>query len=241
MSRTSDSSRPARDAVPQPLNDEEMQRLQALLDELPAPLEPLDLSMLDGFLCGVLAQPRSVPVSRWMPLVLDVEGRMPPARFDAAPLRALILRRHAELGVLIDRRQWFDPWIFELSGSGAGAGARPQEPEDGGQSGVSDAALPWASGFAMALEAFPGLLHMDSPALTEPLALVYQHVDLHGLEDADELMQEIELLEPPADLGEAVEALVRATLLLADVGRPQPAAGALKKGRPNRASKPPRR
>ena len=237
MSRASDPSRPARDTVPQPLNDEEVRRLQELLDELPAPLEPLDLSMLDGYLCGVLVQPRAVPVSRWMPLVLDVEGRMPPDRFDAAPLRALILRRHAELGDLIDRRQWFDPWIFELSG----AGARPRETEDGDQSGVSDAVLPWASGFAMALEAFSGLLHMDSPALTEPLALVYQHVDLHGLEDADELMQEIDLLEPPTDLGEAVETLVRATLLLADVGRPQPAAGALKKARPNRAPRPPRR
>ena len=36
-------------------------------------------------------------------------------------------------------------------------------------------------------------------------------------EDADELIDLIETLEPPADLTEAVEELVRATLLMADV------------------------
>ena len=58
-------------------------------------------------------------------------------------------------------------------------------------------------------------------ALTEPLALLYRHLDADDLEDADELLDEIESLEPPADLTEAVEDLVRATLLLADVGRPR--------------------
>ena len=38
--------------------------------------------------------------------------------------------------------------------------------------------------------------------------------------DADDLIEEIESLEPPADLSEAVEELVRATLLLGDVSRP---------------------
>ena len=56
-----------------------------------------------------------------------------------------------------------------------------------------------------------------SPETTlEPLALLYQHVDADDLEDADELLAEIESLEPPADLTEAVEQLVRAILLLAD-------------------------
>ena len=34
-----------------------MNRLQTLLDKIPEPLEPLDISMLDGYLCGVLLQP----------------------------------------------------------------------------------------------------------------------------------------------------------------------------------------
>jgi uncharacterized protein len=76
------------------------------------------------------------------------------------------------------------------------------------------------AGFATALELFPGLMALDAQAITEPLALLYRHLDAEDLEDADDLLAEIETLEPPADLTEAVEELVRATLLLADVSRP---------------------
>ena len=61
---------------------------------------------------------------------------------------------------------------------------------------------------------------LDAKALTEPLALVYRHLAPDDLEDADDLLAEIESLEPPEDLAEAVEGLVRATLLLADISRP---------------------
>ena len=103
----------------QPLSDRELDELQALLDRVPAPLEALDVSMLDGFLCGLLVQPRSVPVARWLPHITDVDGRALPPRFDAARLHALVLRRHAELDAAIQRRDWFDPWVFELSDADA--------------------------------------------------------------------------------------------------------------------------
>jgi len=217
-------------AAPRPLSDAELQLLQSLLDKVPAPLEPLDISMLDGYLCGVLVQPRAVPMERWMPLAFDLDGRTLPARFDGAPVQALIRRRLATLDDHIERRQWFDPWIFEMTG--------PTSTELGGEGAegdASDAVLPWAAGFAMALETFPGLLHMTSEALIAPLALIYRHLDLDDLEDADELLQEIESIEPPADLGAAVEELVRATLLLADVGRPLLSAPAPMQARPHRA------
>ena len=35
-----------------PLDDAERDALEALLDAVPAPLEPLDVVMLDGFVCG---------------------------------------------------------------------------------------------------------------------------------------------------------------------------------------------
>ena len=38
-----------------PLTEDDIERLQAMLDTAPAPLDPLDVSMLDGFLCGVLS------------------------------------------------------------------------------------------------------------------------------------------------------------------------------------------
>lgn len=194
-----------------PLSENEIDELQARLDAVPAPLEPLDVSMLDGFLCGLLVQPERVPATRWLPHIVDVDARALPARFDAARLHELALRRHAELNDAISRRQWFDPWVFEL------------ESDDDAPTDV-DAVYPWVAGFATAMELFPELMQRDAQSLTEPLALLYRHLSPDDLEDADDLLEEIESLEPPEDLAEAVEGLVRATLLLADVGRPLPAA-----------------
>ena len=205
-----------------PLNESELDELQALLDTVPAPLEPLDVSMLDGFLCGLLVQPVRVPASRWLPHITDADGRSLPGRFDVARLHELALRRHAELNDAIARRQWFDPWVFELDDADETDHVGP-EIDDMTDSDVPpqvDAVYPWVAGFATALELFPGLMALDADALTEPLALLYRHLDADDLEDADDLLAEIETLEPPADLSEAVEELVRATLLLADVSRP---------------------
>jgi uncharacterized protein len=86
--------------------------------------------------------------------------------------------------------------------------------------------LPWVAGFATAMDAFPALMALDSPEIVEPLALVYMHFDPEDLEDADALLEVIETLEPPADLPEAVQDLVRALMLMADVTRPRKAAPA---------------
>lgn len=205
-----------------PLGERELDELQRLLDAIPAPLEPLDVSMLDGFLCGLLVQPQPIPVGRWLPHVTDADGRPLPARHDAARLHDLVLRRHGELNDAIARRQWFDPWVFELEADeGEGAAAVSDEDEDDGAPAEVDAVYPWVAGFAAAMELFPALMRADAQALTEPLALLYRHLAPDDLEDADELLAEIDSLEPPADLAEAVEGLVRATLLLADIGRPQ--------------------
>ena len=112
----------------QPLSERELDELQDLLDRVPAPFEALDVSMLDGYLCGVLLQPRHMAVSRWLPHVTDVDGRALPLGFDSARLGALVLRRHAELDDAIQRRQWFDPLVFELSDGDAADAAR----DDGG-------------------------------------------------------------------------------------------------------------
>ena len=203
-----------RTAAPAPalLGDREIEILQTLLDAVPAPLESLDVSSLDGFLCGVIVQPTAIAPARWLPFVSDVDGRALPAGFDARPLHSLVLRRDAELRRAIGRREWFDPWVFELDDAVDAAG-------DGDPAARSDPAYSWVAGFAAALETFPGLLAADEAALTGPLALLYRHLDVDDLEDADALLAEIESLEPPADLAGAVEELVRATLLLADVGQ----------------------
>lgn len=229
--------------VVQPLSERELDELQAIIDRVPAPLEALDVTMIDGFLCGVLLQPRRIPVSRWLPHVTDVDGRALPPRFDAARLKALVLRRHDELEEAIQRRQWFDPWVFELSDDDDAdehdhveddVGDEGDEDQDG-DSGAIDAVYPWVAGFATALELFPDLMALEAKALTEPLALVYRHLAPDDLEDADDLLAEIESLEPPEDLSEAVEGLVRATLLLADISRPVVSAAAP----PQRPRRPP--
>lgn len=187
-------------------NEADLQELQAAIERLPAPLEPLEADMIDGYLCGVLLQPTPVPVQRWWPHVPDVDARPLPRGVDITPLRERVLRRHAELDRAIASRQWFDPWVFEL---------------DDPQATPSDAVYGWVAGFATALSLFPALQGLDAARLKEPLALIYRHLDPEDLEDADELLEEIETIEPAESLAEAVEDLVRAVLLLADVSRPR--------------------
>ena len=223
-----------------PLTDADVLRLQTLLDAVPPPAEPLDASMLDGFLCGVLVQPRRVPTADWLPTVLDAAGGAAPRPPQA--LADLLQRRHAELDAAIERRDWFDPWVFEMEGGNdddreggaADSGSAFDEHADDNDAAAAtassaDAVYPWVAGFVLAMETFPGLMAQDARALLEPLALLYRHLAPDDLEDADDLLDLIETLEPLAALDDAVEELVRATLLLADVSRPRAVAPAARR------------
>ena len=184
------------------LTDADLARLETLLDSLPAELQPLDVSALDGFLCGVLLQPRPVAPGRWLPLVCDLFMGITHAITVILLLVWLpfgkffhVFQRPAQLGVA----------LYQLEGAGP----------------PSECVLPWVAGFAAALEAFPGLTALDDPELVEPLALVFMHFDPSDLEDAAALVAVIETLEPPTDLAEAVQDIVRALMLMADVTRPR--------------------
>jgi uncharacterized protein len=203
---------------PKPLADADIARLETLLDSLPAPLQPLDVSALDGFLCGVLLQPRRPAPMDWLAHVFDIEARPAPTSPALDELRALVLRRHAELDHAISTRQWFDPWIYQLATEGDGG-----RDGDGGAP-PNECMLPWVAGFAAAMEAYPDLMALTDPELVEPLALVFMHFAPEDLEDADALLAVIDTLEPAGDLAEAVQDLVRALMLMADVTRPQGAA-----------------
>ncbi len=190
-----------------PLSDAE--RLQDLLDALPPGCAPPDVSVLDGFLAGVLLQPRPVAASRWLPWVHDFDaGRAAPPTLDLAPLHALVLRRHAQLGAAITARRWFDPWVFELKPDADGRAATPRQ-----------VVLPWVAGWAAALDRFPALLAAADEDAHEPLATLYATFDADDVEDAGELAALIAHVAPPQTLEEAVEDLVRCTLLLADAMR----------------------
>jgi uncharacterized protein len=190
---------------PEPADDDLIGPIQAWLDRVPEPLQPLDISAIDGFLCALAVQPDDLAPERWLRCIIDLDGRAPPAGFDAAPLNALVLRRHLQLQRAIAARQWFDPWVFEMA-----------EPAP-----VSASVLPWAAGFAAAMDRFPALMQRDEAEILEPLALIYLHFDAEDLEDAEALQRLIESIEPPQDLAEAVQDIVRSVMLLADVTRPR--------------------
>ncbi|MBM3388522.1 MAG: YecA family protein [Betaproteobacteria bacterium] len=185
-----------------------LQELAELLGQVPPPLQALDLSALDGYLAGVLLQPRRIPAARWLPFATDDRGRAWPATWALGDrLQQLIEQRHAELDALIEARQWFDPWITDV-----GPETLPAEAVQG-----------WVLGFATACSEFEALTEgpgSQRPDLLEALAQLYQHLNPEDLEDADALLAEIETLEPPTSVEDAVESLVRACLLLADISRP---------------------
>jgi uncharacterized protein len=214
-----------------PLSDDDIERLQDLLDAVPEPLDPLDVMAIDGFLCGVVLQPAPPPPAAWLPSITDIDGRPLPPGFDAGELQALVRRRHAEIERAVAQRQWFDPWIYQLE-------------ED---ATASEAMLPWVAGFATAMDLFPALMALEHPDLVEPLALLYMHFEAEDLEDAEALQAVIETLEPPADLSEAVQDTVRSLMLIADITRPRPAerrpprAGARPGARPGPGQRRPRR
>lgn len=193
--------------------EDALQELDEWLAQVPEPLQPLDLPALDGFMAGVLLQPRRIPASHWLPFATDDEGRALPAAWPGrAPLQALIQQRYAELDQLVEQRQWFDPWITDVDHDTL----------------PLDAVQPWVLGFATACGLYPELTEgrlQDHPEFNEALAQIYQHLDPQDLEDADELIAEIESLEPPQTLEEAVESLVRGCLLLADISRPRSTVG----------------
>jgi uncharacterized protein len=220
---------PSSQLLAHPLSDAERDRLEALLDALPPPLAPLDLCALDGFLVGVLLQPFPIAPARWQRYVADAEGRPLPQDLNLDELYGLVRRRHAELDRAIAARQWFDPWVFDLEADEQGNPALPTE-----------VVLPWVAGFSAALEDFPALLQLDDAALREPLAVLYANFDPDDLDDAGDLRELIDQIAPPESVAEAVEDLVRCTLLLADVSRPRASTAAHVTHTPSR-SKPPRR
>jgi hypothetical protein len=145
------SAAPAPSPAPQtgPMTEDDIDALQGLLDKVPQPLEPLDVSMLDGFLCGLLVQPVRVPAQ---PLAAAHHRRRWPAlppRFDAMRLHELALRRHAELNAC-DRA---------ASGSIPGCSSSTKT-----TSLEVDAVYPWVAGFATAMELFPELMQRDAQA-----------------------------------------------------------------------------
>ncbi|MBL8385240.1 MAG: UPF0149 family protein [Burkholderiales bacterium] len=166
-----------------PLSEEELEALDRIL--LASDLDaPMDISMLDGYLCAVLSGPRPLPPSTWMPWVWDHASATQTPHFQSPKAEkqaaALVLRLANEIALGLTH----DPDSFEPLFA--------ERPADGGSEIVID---DWCFGFlkGMALD----------PAGWQPLRTarpdLFETIELYGTEAGwDKLEQEIERL-PDAD------------------------------------------
>jgi len=199
--------------MPQDLNDAELDELADLLAATPEPLQPVDVPMLDGYLAGVLTQPRLVPIEDWLPPLFDFERRPLPDGTDAAWLartRALIERRRDWLNAAIGEDGWFDPVIVDVEQ------LPPASEYDAVQSPVSRTLLPWVAGFQWAQECFPDLEDTADDAVGAALARLYRHLPPQTDEDKA-LVALLDREHPLRDLDAALEDLINATVELWDL------------------------
>lgn len=199
------------------LSDEEFAELDELLSQTPLPMEALDAVMLDGFLCGVLVQPRLIEPEVWLARVFDDEGRPLPENTDSGwreRTTALIRRRHAALNRAIGEDHWFSPLILELDEDNP---PRPQEPQ-ASLTPVSQAMMPWVVGFHEALEAFPEFVQLEDETIDLALARLYRHLPAENDEER-EVTRMLDREHPLGSLDEAMDDLVNVVADLWDLTR----------------------
>ena len=206
------------------LTDAEFAELDELLAATPAPLEPLDAVMLDGYLCGVLVQPVLLEPATWLAHVFDFDATPLPDTADAAwqqRTTALILRRHAALNRALVEDGWFDPLVLEFDDE------HPREPVPEGEvdplaslSPVSQSLMPWAAGFQHACACFPDLEEIADDAVSAALARLYRHLPAETDEER-EVVATLDREHPLATLDEAMEELVASVADLHDLTEEQ--------------------
>ncbi len=208
------------------LTDAEFAELDELLTQTPEPLEPVDVVMLDGFLCGVLVQPVLLETATWLPHVFDFDGTPLPDDVDAAWLErttALILRRHAALTRAIAEDGWFDPLVLEADEADAAAPPAEGANDDheqllAGLHPVSQPLMPWVAGFQHATQCFPDLSELSADAVLSALARLYRHLPAET-DDEREVVATLDREQPLTTLDDAIEDLVIAIADLSDLTR----------------------
>lgn len=216
------------------LSDAEFDELDELLAITPEPLEPLDASMLDGYLAGVLVQPRLIPIEEWLPPIFDYEGRALPDDIDPAWLariRSLVERRFASLNQSMLEQGWFYPVVLDLEAEEAAAedgeapaegaaeasadaavDAEAEEPVDPDapqlpEDPITQALLPWVGGFEYAAVTFPDLHEQADDNINALLARLYRHLPAETPEEV-EIVELLNEEHPLKNIDEAIEDLI---------------------------------
>jgi uncharacterized protein len=204
------------------LTDAEIGELDDLLQAIPQPLDALDAVMLDGYLCGVLAQPVSLAPEQWLAPAFDWnlgdEGAGQVLTPDTPGWHAakherlltLVQRRHAAIHRGLVEDGWFDPIVMIPVG------------DDGqeltGQAAIAGALAPWVLGFEHALNHFTALEDLTEPELPDTLACIWRHLPEQG-EDEQAYTKALDQEHPLKNLDAALEDLITNVVWLADLGR----------------------
>jgi uncharacterized protein len=160
-----------------PLSNDEVDTLDAFL--LRSGLDaPMDISMLDGYLCAVLSGPRQLPPAQWMPWVWDYEAAEQVPQFandkNAKHVASLVMRFAREIALNLEHApDEFEP-LF------------PERETDGGSEFVID---DWCFGFLKGMSLEPG----GWQPLLEAHADWFETLNLYGTEAGwKKLEEEIE-------------------------------------------------
>jgi uncharacterized protein len=170
-----ESAPPSRGAVAaadQDLSAAELEELESLLAAVPEPLEPLDVVMLDGFLCGVLVQPVLVDAETWLPHVFDAGGHRwgeAEPTVEQRRARALVMRRHAALNRALAEHGAFEPFLLEPVDGGESGAVEEHQP---GADPVGETLQPWIFGFEQALQLLPALDELGDPEIASVVARI---------------------------------------------------------------------
>lgn len=219
MSTTAPSSRD--------LSDAEFAELDELLATTPDPLEALDASMLDGYLCGVLVQPRLIEIDEWLPNIFDYDGGVLPDDVDPvwlARIRELVERRHTALNRAMVEDGWFDPVVLDLDENATPEAPSPDDDAEQAQaratfaemSPISRTLMPWVAGFQHACLCFPELADMPDDAVMAALARLYRHLPAETPQEK-EIVATLDREHPLKDLDDAIEELVVTVADLCDL------------------------
>lgn len=217
------------------LTDAEFAELDDLLAATPEPLEPVDVVMLDGYLCGVLVQPVLLEPAQWLPSVFDFDGRALPEGHDPAwhaRCVELVLRRHAALNRAMVEDGWFDPLVLEpddevarpeavadpaAEGAVAESSSPPDEPV-AALGPISQALMPWVAGFQHATLCFPALMDLPDDDVSLAIARLFRHLPAETDEERD-VVATLDREFPLATLDDAIEELVVTVADLSDLTR----------------------
>ncbi len=199
------------------LTNAEIDELDTLLRQAPAPLEPLDVVSLDGYLSAVAVQPRIVPPADWLARALDTDGsRWPPSTMDEAWLarvRGLMQRRYEAIVRGLEEEGFFNPVVTDLAAEDSGdvAAADPVDDAIAALPAYSRPLVYWASGFLYGAQTFEGLMEHPDDAVHIAMSRILRHLPPEAEEDhalVAELNEQIPLRDSTHAIEDAVDAAV---------------------------------